>query len=158
VAAGAATQLLPQRVGIAAGQFATHVEPEQTGVLPLHTCPHVPQLFPLFVVLRQAPLQDEYPVLHAKVQALAAHAGPAFATAVVQTLPHEPQLLRSRVVSTHAVPQRAGVAAGHPETHAYIPESPPALEQVGALASHALPQPPQLAAFVKSTHDPSHTL
>jgi len=85
------TQLLPQRVGMAGGQLATHIEPEHTGVLPLHAWPQVPQLFPLFVVLTQAPPQDVYPVLHAKVHALAAHPGPAFATLVEQVLAHEPQ-------------------------------------------------------------------
>jgi hypothetical protein len=49
------TQLLPQRVGMGAGQFETHIEPEQTGVPPLQVWPHVPQLLPSLVVLTQAP-------------------------------------------------------------------------------------------------------
>jgi len=61
-------------------------------------------------------------------------------------------------VSTHVLVQTVGVAAGQPATHEYVPESPPALEHVGLPASHALPQLPQLAAFVKSTQPPSHAL
>jgi len=53
------TQLLTQRVGIAAGQFETQFEPEHTGVLPLQACPQTPQLLPSFVSFTQVPAHSE---------------------------------------------------------------------------------------------------
>jgi hypothetical protein len=52
------------------------------------------------------------------VHALETHAGLALPTFVVQALPHVPQLETAVVVSTHALPQSVGVAAGHPDTQA----------------------------------------
>jgi hypothetical protein len=152
------TQLLPQRVGMPAGQLDTHIDPEHSGVPPLHAWPHIPQWLASFVVLTQAPAHKENPPLHVKLQTLATQAGRAFAMLVVQALLHEPQFVVSLVVSTQVLPHRVGVAAGQPAIHAYVPESPPALEQVGLPASHVLPQRPQLSAFVKSTHAPLHWL
>jgi hypothetical protein len=152
------TQLLPQRVGMAAGQLDTHIEPEHTGVPPPQAWPHVPQLLPSLVVLTQALLHSAYPPLHVKLHTLATHVGRALGTPVEQALLHEPQCVESLVVSTHVLPQSVGIVAGQPATHEYVPESPPALEQVGLPASHALPQLPQLAAFVKSTQAAPHWL
>jgi hypothetical protein len=55
--------------------------------------------------------------LHAKPQALAAHTAWAWATVVVQAVPHEPQCAGSIVVSAHVDPQSVGALPGQPVTH-----------------------------------------
>ena len=52
------TQVEPQRVGVAEGQPDTHAEAEQTGVPPVHACPHDPQLALFDVTFTHAPPQS----------------------------------------------------------------------------------------------------
>ncbi len=82
------------------------------------------------------------------MHALLTHSGVAFATPVVQVVPHVLQSLVLLVTSTHVAPHRVGVAAGQPETHV-----PP--WHTGVPPLHAWPHDPQLALFVCSlTHAP----
>ena len=91
ISVAVSTQLLLQRVGIAAGQLATQFEPEHTGVPPLQACPQVPQLLPSFVVLTQAPPHRLYPGSQVKLHTLATHVARALATFVVHASLQEPQ-------------------------------------------------------------------
>jgi hypothetical protein len=90
--------------------------------------------------------------LHAKLQALAAHAGWACATVVVHASVHDPQCWGSLVVSAQVDPQSVGALLGQPVTHEYaLPVAP----QTGKVAGHALPQPPQWLGCVMSVSQPS---
>jgi hypothetical protein len=111
------TQALPHGVGIAGGHPDTQVDFEHTGVPPLHARPQPPQLFLSLVVSTHPPAHGVKPELQVNEHELAMHAGCAFATPVVQVLPHVLQFARSLVASTHVPPQRSGAAAGHPDTH-----------------------------------------
>jgi hypothetical protein len=93
-------------------------------------------------------------VLQANVHAPAAHDAWAWATFVVHALPHAPQLLALLVVATHVVPHNVGVAAGHPEAHAYALPEP---EHTGVAPAHAVLQPPHVAACDRSVSQPFET-
>jgi hypothetical protein len=114
--------------------------------------PHPPQLFLSVCSLTQAPLQRAKPLLHAKVQALAAQTACAFATPVEHWVPHPPQLFGSFVVLTHVlVPaQSVGVLPPHAPTHVDA-------EQTAAAELQACPHDPQLpGSLVVSTQAPLH--
>jgi hypothetical protein len=85
---------------------------------------------------------------------LFAQSGVACATCVVQIVPHDPQLLRSLVVSVHVVPvvPHAVMPAGHPETHEYVLPEP---EQSGVPPLHAIPHAPQLLTVLTCVSHPS---
>jgi hypothetical protein len=51
------THVLPQRVGVDAGQFETQADPLQMAAPPLQTWPQDPQLFLSVVTSTHAPLQ-----------------------------------------------------------------------------------------------------
>jgi hypothetical protein len=74
-----------------------------------------------------------------------------WATPVEHEWPHEAQLSGSPVVSTHVPLQSVGVAAGHPDAHAYVP---PEAAHTGVPPLHPWPQAPQLVALVSWTHAP----
>jgi hypothetical protein len=85
-------------------------------------------------------MQDWYPLLHAVPHVPALHAGVACVTCVVHMVPHDPQLLRSLIVSVHVDPHSVAPPV-HPETHEYVAPLP---EQSGVPAPHFVPHPPQL--------------
>jgi hypothetical protein len=145
------THVLPQSVGVDPGQPETQVDPEQTGVPPLHAWVHMPQLFLSVAMLTHAPLQRVYPALHVKVHDPLTHAAWAFATLVEQTFPHVLQSFKLLFVSTHVPPQSAGVAPEQPEMHKYVPPEP---EHTGVPPVHPVPHDPQLAAVVSLTQAP----
>jgi hypothetical protein len=140
-------------VGVAVGQPETHVELEQTGVPPPQAWakPQPPQSLASLVKSTHAPLQRLYPLLHAKVQAPALHAGVALATRVEHTLPHVMQLLGSLVRFTQLPLQIVGAAVVQPEAHEYELPDP---THAGVSPLHALPQLPQLAEVLSRTQAP----
>jgi hypothetical protein len=80
------------------------------------------------------------------------HVAVAWATDVVQTLPHVLQFAALDVVSTHIVwLQIVGAVDGQPVAHWYCVPDP---AQSGAPASHALSHPPQWLAVVMSVSHP----
>jgi hypothetical protein len=81
------------------------------------------------------------------------HDGVACGTCVVHTVPQDPQLLRSFVVSAHVVPvvPHAVMPAGHPETHEYVVPDP---EQSGIPPLHTVPHAPQLLAVLTFVSHP----
>jgi hypothetical protein len=82
------------------------------------------------------------------VHALLSHCAVAFATLVVQVVPHVPQSSALLVRLTHVEPQSVGVPVGHPDTQ--LPA-----EHTGVPPVHAWPHEPQFALFVCSlTHAP----
>jgi hypothetical protein len=117
-----------------------------------NAAPQPPQLSMSVCSSTQAPLQAVNPALHWNVHTLATQAGAALATAVVQPLPHVPQLLAFVVVSTQMGPHSVGEAAAQPEAHA------PATH-TGVPPLHTWPQLPQLLLSVCSfTQAPLHVL
>ena len=84
---------------------------------PVHGLPQPPQLLLSLVSSTHAAPQGEYPELHATLHALATHVACAWATLVVQTLPHVLQLPALLVVSTHEPLHSVGVPAGQPDAH-----------------------------------------
>src|ERR1700734_3113849 len=104
-----------------------------------------------FVVSARArhelPLHSWKPVLHANPHWLPAHVAWAFATAVLQTSPQLPQLLRSVIVSAHSV----GTAAGHAvnpalQSSVHAPAAHAACPAPLVGPAHVFPQAPQLLA------------
>jgi hypothetical protein len=145
------THVAPQSVGVLAGHPDTHTPPWHTGVPPLHALPHIPQ-FALFVCsLTHWPLHSENPLLHENPQVLEVQVTVAFATPVVQTLPHVLQLDVLDVVSTHVPPQSVGVGLLHPEIHVAVE---PLVEQMGVPPEQVVPQAPQLDAVLSCTQAP----
>jgi hypothetical protein len=90
-----------------------------------------------------------------KVQPPSTHVGWEFATLFAHAIPQPLQLFGSLVTSTQEPEQSIGAADGQPETHAYDPFEP-AHTAAPPSPVHALPQLPQLAALVYSTHAPLH--
>jgi hypothetical protein len=74
-----------------------------------------------------------------------------FATPVEHAWPHVAQLSGLLVVSTHVSLHSVGVAAGHPDAHAYVP---PDAAHTGVPPLHLWPHAPQLVALVSWTHAP----
>src|SRR5580693_8745505 len=117
------TQEPAHRSGAVDGQPETHAyeppEPAHTAVppSPLQALPQLPQLAAV-VYWTHAPLQSLYPLAHANVHPPWTHTGCAWSTVVVHAAPHTLQLFSSLVVSTHASPQRVGVADGQLATQA----------------------------------------
>src|SRR5580692_8484195 len=97
------------------------------------------------------PPQGENPSLQANPHVLLEQVTVAFATLVVQTLPHVLQLVVLVVVSTHVAPQSACRDA-RPEMHVVVP--PSATEQMGAPPEQVAPQAPQLDAVSSCTQAP----
>jgi hypothetical protein len=133
------TQLPLQFVGAMDGHPDTHeyapAEPAQTAVVPLHALPQLPQLEAV-VSSTQAPLQSEYPTLHAKEHVPAVHVGAAFAIAV-HALPQAPQLagpVRSTQSSPHAVNP-----AGQPPSAAVDSESSAESSAASSVSPSAAP-------------------
>ena len=102
-----------------------------------------------------APLQSVYPLLHVTAHALATQEAVPWATPVEHAWPHEAQLSGFPVVSTHVPLQSVGVAAGHPDAHAYVP---PEAAHTGVPPLHPRPQAPQLVALVSWTQAPLHSV
>jgi hypothetical protein len=96
-------------------------------------------------------LHFEYPLLHEYPHIPAAHVGVACVACVPHMVPHDPQLLRSFIVSAHVPPPQAIIPAAHPETHEYMLPDP---EQSGVPAPHAAPQAPQLLAVLTCVSHP----
>jgi hypothetical protein len=145
------THVLPQSVGVAAGQPDTQVEPLQTGVPPVQASPQVLQLLLSLAVSTHAPLQSVYPALQASVHTLLRQTACALATLVEQTFPHDPQSAASLVVSTQEPAHRVGADARQPDVHEYVP---PDAEHTGVAPVQALPHDPQFCAVVRGTHAP----
>jgi hypothetical protein len=93
-----------------------------------------------------APLQSEYPALHATVHAPLTHAGWPFGR-VVHAVQDDPQAVAVLVASTQAWPQRVGALGGHVATHPYVPPEA-AHSGVPASGSHARPHCPQFSPVV----------
>jgi hypothetical protein len=79
-------------------------------------------------------------------------AGCACVTVVVQTLPQDPQSFALCFVSTHVPLHRVGIAAGHPELHAYA--APPDDAHTGIAPEQLVVQLPQWLWTVMSCSQP----
>ena len=86
------------------------------------------------------------------VQAPLLHAAWAWAKVVVQALPQAPQSVALFVVSTHVIAHAVGVAAGHPDAHAYVLPEP---AHTGVAPEQLVLQPPHVAACEMSVSQPS---
>jgi hypothetical protein len=149
------TQVPPQRI-CPVGHLhapAWHVDP------PVHAFPQAPQLLSSFCSLTQAPLHAVKPVLHANVHARLTHAGVAFATLVVHTLPHAPHW--STVLTCVSQPSRSGAAllqSAHPAAQPlYEHVVPLQLAPLLWTVSQALPQPAQFDTDVSGLSQPSES-
>lgn len=87
-----------------AGQLATHIELEQSGVAAGHAMLQAPQFAPSALVLTQALPQAVKPAWHMQL--------PLQTWPALQTVPHAPQLATSLLVLTQACPQAAS-EVGH---------------------------------------------
>jgi hypothetical protein len=117
-----------------------------------HAFPQVPQLLLSVCLLTHAPPHAVYPLLQAKVHALAWHAACACDTLVAHAWPQALQLLASLVVSMQLEPQSVVWLAEQFATHWYVP---PRLAQSGAAPEQTVPQAPHAEACVRLASHPS---
>lgn len=112
--------------------------------------PHPPQLLRSVCSFTHAPLHPVNPGLHITAHMPLTHVGTAFATDVVHSTPHVPQLSGSVCLLVQVPPQTSGVA---PEQLAV--QLPPT--QTGVLPLHVVLQPPQWLLSVFSSTQPAST-